>query len=69
VPLEEVRLVGGPGDSQTVKFTTGDDLLRWKPTDEREKITARMHGHTNLELNPVLYRRSKRTRNLFVYQP
>lgn len=66
---EKITLVGGPGDGEKLDWAGGGDLLQWKPMTERDFITLRMHHRVPSEHDVIKYRRSIRTRNLFVYQP
>lgn len=63
-----ITLVGGPGDGLTLRWGDGD-RVEWRPVDEREKVMVRMMGRKSTADDPIVYRRSLRTRNLFVYQP
>lgn len=62
-----ITLVGGPADGLKVEWKDGN-LLKWVPQTEHEKVTARMHNRP-LNGDPITYRRSLRSKSLFVYQP
>jgi hypothetical protein len=64
-----ITLVGGPGDGQEFQFDVAATVLHWKAVEEVERITARTMGRPISVSDPVTYRRSLRTRSLFVYQP
>jgi hypothetical protein len=65
----KVTLVGGPGDGETFSFADDANVLIWVPCDEREQVLCRMHDRPEPTKDPIEYRRSRRTRTLFVYQP
>lgn len=66
---ELVQLVGGPGDGEEHRIAGKGDTIRWEPQTDHEKIALRMLGRIPSSQDPVKYRRSLRTRNLFLYQP
>jgi hypothetical protein len=66
--MSKITLVGGPGDGETFEWGEGDDL-KWVPKLDRERIIVRTLGRPLSEADPIRYRRSLRTRHLFVYQP
>lgn len=68
---QQVLLCGGPGDGQQVKVGDDWDLIKWVPSDDAERVVARMEGHEakDNDRDPVQYRRSLRSRRKFVYQP
>jgi hypothetical protein len=68
VAKSRITLIGGPGDGLEVEWDRGDDL-QWKPATDQDFITLRMHHRVPSEHDPVRYRRSLRSRDLFVYQP
>jgi hypothetical protein len=45
--------------------------IKWVPSDDSERVVARMEGHEPKDdgRDPIRYRRSLRTRDKFVYQP
>jgi hypothetical protein len=65
---ETITLVGGPGDGTEIKWERGDSL-QWNPVEDLERVTARTMGRPISVSDPITYVRSRRTRNLFVYQP
>ena len=67
--VEEIVLVGGPGDGSRHQWK-GGDLLRWIPkTPIEAEAVARAGWAGNPELHQFYYRRSMRTRSKFVFQP
>lgn len=65
---DRITLVGGPGDGMTLRWESGD-RLEWRPVNDAERIMARTMGRPHKEGDPITYKRSTRTRSLFVYQP
>lgn len=64
-----ITLVGGPGDGEEHTVASDTNLLEWKPETERDLVALRMNQRVPSVHDPVKYRRSLRTRALFVYQP
>ncbi len=66
---EKITLQGGPGDGEVLDLGGKGDQLVWKPICERDLIAIRMNGRVPSEHDPIKYRRSVRSRHIFIYQP